>query len=227
MLFRSWLRSLESVSRHTPNRGKRLRVVEGLEDRALPSTVTWTNSAGGDWDTPSNWDANRVPIATDDAVINFANITVTHSSSAADSANSLTSQAAIALSAGSLSLTNASLVNNALNISGGTLTNSGNTIVNGSLTWGNGTLSGSGSLTANGGMTITGGDTLDGLASLTLPPPIGRAMTTMKLELLSSTGRFLPTRQAPPSTPASIKMRMHSLATAMSGPTQPLTRPAP
>jgi hypothetical protein len=175
MLFASSLRWLQWHSQRTPHQrarhgtfGYRNPVrqfsVERLEDRMLPSTVTWINPAGGDWDTPSNWDAGRVPIATDDAVINYANISVTHSSSVSDTANSLTSQAAIALSAGSLSLTNASVINNALNISGGTLTSSGDLAVSGLIAWTGGTLSGGGSLTAQGGIQISGQETLDTLS---------------------------------------------------------------
>src|SRR5262249_483702 len=95
--------------------------LESLEDRTLPSTVTWMNPAGGDWDTGSNWSTGNVPGATDDAVINYSGITITHSTGASDPVHSLTSQAAINLSAGSLSVATASTINNALTVSGGSL----------------------------------------------------------------------------------------------------------
>src|SRR5262245_51724871 len=57
--------------------------LEYLEDRTLPSTVNWVGGSG-DWSVANNWtDAStlthHVPTASDDAVINVANITVTHS----------------------------------------------------------------------------------------------------------------------------------------------------
>jgi hypothetical protein len=126
--------------------------LEALEDRALPSTVTWINPGGGDWDTAANWSdgtTNRLPGAGDDAVINTAGITVTHTSFAGDSVNSLTSAATLAISGGSLSLSAASEVN-ALTLSGGTLTGAGNLTVDNALTWTGGAMSGPGHTAANG-----------------------------------------------------------------------------
>ncbi|HLN29982.1 MAG TPA: hypothetical protein VK395_19730, partial [Gemmataceae bacterium] len=62
------------------------------------SVVNWINPAGGDWDTPGNWSTGQVPGATDDAVINYSNITVTHNTSSSDAVNSITSEAALTLS---------------------------------------------------------------------------------------------------------------------------------
>src|SRR6516162_1968842 len=89
----SWLRGfLKSRSkrsdRATPKRyrpaWRRWLHLEVLEDRILPSTVTWINLAGGGWDTAGNWrddqGINRLPGPNDDAVINVAgNVTITHS----------------------------------------------------------------------------------------------------------------------------------------------------
>jgi hypothetical protein len=121
----------------------------------------WTNAAGGDWDTPGNWSTATVPAAADDAVINLAGITVTHSASNSDTVNSLTMGNnlgdTLALSAGTLSLAStSSLNNNALIVSGGTLSGAGSLSVGGLFSWTGGTLSGSGTLNANGGMTIGG-----------------------------------------------------------------------
>jgi hypothetical protein len=91
-----------------PRPGGRLRLsLEFLEDRTVPSTVNWINPAGGDWDTASNWrdaatGANRVPGTTDDAVIGFNGIIVTHASSASDLVHSLMSQGTLSVSKGSL-----------------------------------------------------------------------------------------------------------------------------
>jgi YD repeat-containing protein len=93
--------------------------LELLEDRTLLSTLNWINSAGGDWDTPANWDAGRVPTSADDAVINFSAITVTHSTTASDSVNNLTSLAGLDISSGSLTVM--SSITGAITVNGGTL----------------------------------------------------------------------------------------------------------
>jgi hypothetical protein len=89
-------------------------VLERLENRAVRSTVTWINPAGGDWDTASNWlddqGVQRVPGPADDAVISHAGITITHDAGVADSVNSLTSQADISLTGGSLALATKSTI---------------------------------------------------------------------------------------------------------------------
>jgi len=77
-------------------------LLETLEDRTVPSTVNWINPAGGDWDTPSNWSTGAVPGQADDVIISYSRIAVTHAGSAGDTVNSLQSQAAIALSAGTI-----------------------------------------------------------------------------------------------------------------------------
>ncbi len=78
-------------------------MLEELEDRLVLS-VSWINPSGGDWDTPSNWNADRVPTATDDVVVDTPGITITHDTGASDSAKSLTCLATLDLSAGSLSI---------------------------------------------------------------------------------------------------------------------------
>jgi hypothetical protein len=113
MRIPSWLRPFDlrptrSSRRQTTHRpGLRPRV-EALEDRVVPSTVTWINSAGGDWDTAANWQdnlgVNRLPGSGDDAVISYSGITVTHSSAQTESVNSLTSRADLSISAGELDL---------------------------------------------------------------------------------------------------------------------------
>ena len=63
---------------------------EILEDRLTLSTVRWINSAGGDWDKPSNWSTGALPGAGDDVVIDTPGITVTRSTFASDSIHSNT-----------------------------------------------------------------------------------------------------------------------------------------
>src|SRR5262249_45135853 len=87
-------------------------------DPAGPPIITWVNAAGGDWDTPSNWSGDFVPTAADDVAIHFAGIQVTHDVAQADAVHSLTSQAFVSLSAGSLALGGPSILNAAVIISG-------------------------------------------------------------------------------------------------------------
>ena len=53
---------------HPPYRTRQL-LVEILENRVVPATITWLNAAGGDWGTAGNWDLNRTPVDGDDVVI--------------------------------------------------------------------------------------------------------------------------------------------------------------
>jgi hypothetical protein len=75
-----------------------------LECRTLPSTIAWLRPVGGDWDDPANWAGGRIPGAGDDAVIPFAGIQVTHAANRGDSARSLQTEAALDISAGSLTI---------------------------------------------------------------------------------------------------------------------------
>jgi hypothetical protein len=152
--------------------------LEQLEDRVLPSTVNWINPAGGNWDTASNWQdavtgANHVPGPTDDAVIGFDSIAVTHPNSVSDSVHSLTSQATLAVSNGTLlfaadsstkglSLTGGTVaVTDSANLevqtlaqTGGTLTGPGTVTVDGLWTWTGGSMSGAGHTVNNGAATL-------------------------------------------------------------------------
>ena len=94
---------------------------ELMEDRTLLATMIWTNAAGGDWDTASNWvnaansSDEHVPTASDIAQINISGITVTHSSNTSDSVNSVTiaGGTTLSLSSGSLSITGGLTLNGA------------------------------------------------------------------------------------------------------------------
>ena len=92
-----------------------------MEDRTLLATMLWANSAGGDWDTASNWvnSANssdhHVPTSSDNAEINVSGITVTHTSSTSDAVSSVTvaSGTTLSLTNGTLSLTSGLTLNGA------------------------------------------------------------------------------------------------------------------
>jgi hypothetical protein len=76
----------------------------GLESRMLPSTIAWLRPVSGDWDNPANWAGGHVPGFNDTAIIPFRGITVTHATAAADTIQSLDTEAAMDISAGSLTL---------------------------------------------------------------------------------------------------------------------------
>lgn len=77
------------LRRHTRSRHFRtspagavgLRLLELLEDRSVPAAINWTNTAGGSWHVPANWDLNRVPIAGDGVVVPSlsGSLTITYS----------------------------------------------------------------------------------------------------------------------------------------------------
>jgi hypothetical protein len=140
---------------------KRVRLgLEVLEDRTLLSTVTWINSAGGDWDTAANWKDdqgnNGVPGAADDVVIPPGSYTVTHASAVTDAATSITNQAAITLSDGTLNVSGNVTGTGQFTLAGGTLANAtvmaGTTITG---THSRGTLS---ALTLNGRLDLIAQD---------------------------------------------------------------------
>ncbi len=156
--IRSSPRTSSSVHRRKPRHDFR-PALSSLEDRTLLATMIWTNCTGGDWDVASNWvnSANpsdeHVPTASDDAEINISGITVTHSTSASDSVNSLTTAigTTLDLTNSTLSIAAASTINGAFNLAGGTLTGTGNVTVNGTLGFENGSaMSGTGQTIADG-----------------------------------------------------------------------------
>src|SRR6266446_6640905 len=156
LVSRSWNRSRRPVQRKPPVRFR--PALEQLEELTLLSSINWTGAANDNsWNTAANWDLGRVPTAADDAVISatFSGITVTHSSLASDAVNSLSSQAALSLTGGSLAFAAASTINGGLTLSA-SLTGTGNLTVNNLITWTGGTMSGSGHTIANGGVALSG-----------------------------------------------------------------------
>ncbi len=75
ILSRSWRRRLKLASPQEAPSSKLFaaarHTVERLESRLLLSATTWTNAAGGDFDTIGNW-SNGVPAAGVHAVIDIA-----------------------------------------------------------------------------------------------------------------------------------------------------------
>ncbi|MGO8902793.1 MAG: hypothetical protein ACLQU5_31285, partial [Isosphaeraceae bacterium] len=137
---------------------------ERMEDRTLLATMLWSNAAGGDWDLATNWvdqsnsNDHHVPTASDDALIDQAGITVTHSSSTSDSVNSVTvaSGTTLSLSNGTMSIAAGSTISGDLTMSGGTLSPAAGLTVSGPTDWTGGTITGGGTITTEG--TLTMGD---------------------------------------------------------------------
>jgi phage baseplate assembly protein gpV len=168
-----WLQFLSQSLRRGRRTARSRRTLRGklrveiLEDRTLPTAVFWTNPGSGLWNMASNWSSGRVPGAADDVFINASNINVQHTANTADSIHSLTCNATLFLSAGSLTLGAApmgSTLNNMFVLDGGTISGPGDLTVNGLLNWSGGALSGTGRVEANGGMQINtvGGPNLNG-----------------------------------------------------------------
>src|SRR5208283_354746 len=107
---------------------RRLLVFERLEDRTLPSTVTWMNPAGGNWDNRANWSPANVPGSGDDAVINTTSAaTITIQSGDSESVRSLTTASGdtLSITGGSLTVAANSTLSGALAMTGGSLTANG------------------------------------------------------------------------------------------------------
>src|SRR5262245_7250009 len=108
-----------SVPRHK-RRWSRL-ILEPLEDRVLLSVVRWVGGSG-DWNVGTNWSNGTGPGADDDAVIDVAGVSVTHSSDS-HIVRSLTINDPFTLSGGTLTVTGNLLAQNgnAFTLGGGTL----------------------------------------------------------------------------------------------------------
>jgi hypothetical protein len=150
--------------------------LETLEERSVPSTVTWVGGSGTgsqqtDWNFAANWSTGRLPGSGDDVVINSStNTTVNHAYNNV-TVRSLTLGSADTLnwSFGTLTVSGTSPnVNGTVNLSGGTWTGPGNMTLGGLLTWTGGTLGGTGTTTANAGIALNGSNTSETLDGRTL-----------------------------------------------------------
>ncbi len=146
--------------------------------RAGAAQIFWVNTAGGNWTNTANWSPSTIPTLNDTAVItNTGNYTVTISSAATAgtiqmgyAATNATGIRTLALTAGSLTLTNAQLETNAPVIfSAGNLSVRGLMQARGDFTWTAGTIDGGGELQAGSGIGITtiSGAGLKGLNGVT------------------------------------------------------------
>ncbi len=159
-------------------------------------TITWTNTAGGNWGAAANWNPNQVPGASDTALITSSgNYTVTLDSDV--TLTSLTLGGTIGTQtlgdpSYNLSLNGASVVgsNGVVSLGGGVLAGSGLLTVNGKLNWTGGRI-GAGStlaLAANGVLVAAGNGNLDFSGVMTNAGTIRLTSGTFRCIALSSYG---------------------------------------
>ncbi len=143
------------------------------------TTINFVGTAGGGkWETPGNWDLNRVPNSTDTVGIDAgqtATISAT-TGAVAVTALSYASGGSLVISGGSLALTSTSTAN-ILAVSGGTISGAGTIGVNGLLTWSGGTIGGTLTINANAGVTLGGGATSPVLTGATFNNTSGSTAT--------------------------------------------------
>ena len=103
--------------------------------------IIWTNTAGGNWSSPSNWSPNQLPLSTDDVVIS-AGGTYTVTLDTSPTLDSLTlgggsGQQTLSTAGYTLSWNSASVVTNngVLALSGGYLEGGARLTINGQLQW--------------------------------------------------------------------------------------------
>jgi hypothetical protein len=124
-----------------------------------PFTDEWLNlTATGSWNVASNWSTGAVPVASDDAYVNLplgAQVVV---DSGSDTVNRLVTSGtgSLAVTGGSLSVTQDAQVSGTLAVSGGTFTANGDTSI-GNVVESAGALTGAGTITVGSGMSWSGG----------------------------------------------------------------------
>jgi hypothetical protein len=109
------------------------RRLEELEDRTVPTLVTWDGGAGTfNWLDDANWDTNAPPGPADDVVIPDLSGTPTIASNGAVSIRSLASAEALLVNGGSFSVLNPPTLSLGVHVAGGAfLPNNGLTSTNG------------------------------------------------------------------------------------------------
>ena len=118
-----WFTSTRRAKRSAPK--KFGSDFELLEDRVMPSSVSWIGGAAGFWDVASNWSGGALPTSSDDVSMNPASAaTITIRSSDVIAVKSLTSgsNGTLSITGGALTVAANSTNNGILYLSGGTLT---------------------------------------------------------------------------------------------------------
>ena len=130
------------------------------------ATITWTNTAGGNWSQADNWDPNQVPTAGDDAFIP-ADGTYTVTNDVAVSVNSLnvggnSGVQTLYIPGTTLTIGSSATFDNlgSLSFNGGTIEGAGSIDLSGTNYWYSGTIENSGLITivAGGVLQINSGN---------------------------------------------------------------------
>ena len=145
-------------------------------DYARSATITWTNTAGGNWNTAANWNSNSVPGSGDIAVITNNAITVTLNTS--PTVGGITLGANAGCGGGTILLMNGQTLTlrgplvvgscGQFTVDSGTLSGNANASLSGVIDWTGGILSGTLTLAANGTLNIMGGSGFNDLPNCTL-----------------------------------------------------------
>ena len=145
--IRTQIRTLGHRERRRPNLRKveRATPMELLETRALLAGVWDGGGPTDDWNETMNWDNDQLPTAADNVVIGGGFSGITISSTNDVSINSLTTEAALAISGGTFTILANSTINNAVSVS-----------ATGTLTLDTLTLGGSGTLTNSATVNLLG-----------------------------------------------------------------------
>ncbi len=132
---------------------------EILEDRFLPTNITWTGGAGTNWSNPANWAGGAVPGAQDTAV--FDNTSGTHNVAVVD-VGFTGPIAGLNINptwGGEITIANPLTVTGTFSQAGGTVDGAATLTLAGTATWSAGTMSGSGTtlVTAAGTLALSSG----------------------------------------------------------------------
>lgn len=172
--FRLFSRSNAGAANRRTRRGaKSWRPrLEPLEDRLAPAVVLWDGGPSGtgtDWGVAANWVGDVLPGINDDAVIESAFSAITITSSANVTIQSVTSAAALQITAATYSVAMGSSISNNFTLNGGELTGAGNlSVTSGEFNWTAGTMSGSGQTVIAAALTGTISGTGDKFLGRTL-----------------------------------------------------------
>ncbi len=158
-------------NRKTRNKRPVPLAVESLEPREMLAAVAWSgNGDGTSWSDPLNWSGQAIPTAADDVTIDVATDPTIQIASGTYSVQSLTSNEALSITGGSLSVGTTAEVNAGLTQSGGSLIGgqwSGSGIaLSGSTTMNGVTLDTDVTVASAATLTVTGGMTLNSTLSL-------------------------------------------------------------
>lgn len=125
------------------------------------ATITWTNTASGNWSVTNNWNPNQAPGSNDVAVITNAGVTVTLDISPTVGGIILGTNGAgtvtLSLAGQTLTLNGPLTVNpsGSFTVDSGTMTGHTNAVLKGTIGWTGGTLGGVLTLATNSTLNIT------------------------------------------------------------------------